>query len=49
MQLSVNEPFLGHQRGDRITDPETVQAILESEHAGFVVQVDDSAPHFPQE
>lgn len=39
MKLIVITPFADYQRGDEITDPDTVRAILESEHAAHVVKV----------
>jgi hypothetical protein len=41
--LTVIEPFGPYQRGDQITDPKTVRAILASENAASVnrVQVPD--------
>ncbi len=31
--LVVVHPFAGYQRGDRITDPATINAVLQSENA----------------
>lgn len=36
MPLIVTEPFANHARGDRITDPEQIAAILASDHEAFV-------------
>lgn len=52
--LTVTHPFYAetgvlYQRGQRIEDPDTVQAILDSRHANHVVKsfaVEDS-PHSP--
>jgi len=37
--LVVVKPFSGLHRGDVVADPEHMSAILQSEHAAFVVRV----------
>ena len=37
--LTVVHPFGPYNRGDQITDPETVQKILDSENAPKVVRI----------
>lgn len=37
--LTVVYPFANYKRGDQITDPETIQKILDSENAPKVVRV----------
>ena len=44
-RLSVVEPFRNYSRGDHITDPAEVEAILRSEHHGHVVQRFPQAGH----
>ena len=38
--LVVTNPFGGRDRGDRITDPKEINAVLAGEHAHHVVQAD---------
>ncbi|WP_020472364.1 hypothetical protein [Zavarzinella formosa] len=38
--LVVTNPFAGHDRGARITDPDEIEAILAGEHAHHVVPSD---------
>jgi hypothetical protein len=42
--LVVTNPFGGHDKGHRITDPEEIEAILASEHAHHVVQASHDLP-----
>jgi len=44
MHLVVVKPFDGLARGDIITDPTRISAILSSEHARFVVRVAAQKP-----
>ncbi len=46
LKLFVTQPFGPYSRGDEITDPDTVQAILDSERQVNVVKVlaPDPAP-----
>lgn len=37
--LFVKDPFLGHVRGDLITDIEKIRDILSSDHKRFVTRV----------
>jgi len=39
LHLVVVKPFNGLARGDMVTDPTRISAILSSEHARFVVRV----------
>lgn len=36
--LIVSNPFGGRDRGDRITDPDEIAAVLAGEHAHHVIQ-----------
>jgi hypothetical protein len=42
--LVVINPFGGHEKGARITDPEQITKILDGEHAHHVVQSDHDLP-----
>lgn len=42
--LRVIQPFADHDVGDAITDASEIEAILDSEHAAFVVSVADPEP-----
>jgi hypothetical protein len=44
--LVVVQPFGPHASGDAITDPDSVAAVLEGEHADKVVRV--ARPQTPQ-
>jgi hypothetical protein len=44
MKLIVTQPFAGHEVGAQITDHTEVAAILDSEHAHFVVKVANDHP-----
>lgn len=35
----VREPFNNYKRGDKITDPQLIQDILNSAHAGYVNRI----------
>ena len=39
MILTVTHPFGSYNKGDQITDPETIEQILASENAPKVVRV----------
>ena len=43
--LTVTEAFKTYSRGDHITDPAEVEAVLRSEHRGHVVQRFPQAEH----
>lgn len=43
MSLIVTRPFGNHSRGDAITDPAEVSAILAGPHRGSVVQLGSAA------
>jgi hypothetical protein len=38
-ELVVREPFDGLARGDRISDPEQIAAVLASEHEARVIRI----------
>ncbi len=38
--LVVTNPFQGREKGELITDPEEIDAVLASENAGHVVAAD---------
>jgi hypothetical protein len=42
--LVVNNPFGGHDKGARITDPDEIEKVLAGEHAHHVVQSDHDIP-----
>ncbi|MFN3886137.1 MAG: hypothetical protein ACK4MG_04190 [Aquabacterium sp.] len=44
MKLIVTEPFADFQRGDEITDPDLVAAILEDERQCCVVRAAEPQP-----
>ncbi len=37
--LVVTNPFAGYEHGEHITDPDTIEDILDGEHSGHVVSV----------
>lgn len=37
--LIVHDPFAGYVMGDRIEDPETVEAVMRSENSGCVIRI----------
>jgi hypothetical protein len=38
MILIVKEPFKGYSKGDKITDPDRITVILESDNSGHVIK-----------
>lgn len=38
MHLTVVQPFGEYAKGEKITDPKKIKAVLESENAGHVVK-----------
>jgi hypothetical protein len=44
MKLIVKTPFGSHQVGDEITDEKEVAAVLASDQASFVTQVESDPP-----
>jgi hypothetical protein len=47
--LVVTNPFGGHVRGDRITDPHEIEQILEGEHASHVIRANHADVQTSQE
>lgn len=41
--LVVKNPFAGRAKGEVITDPETIAAIIASEHEGHVIKINAPA------
>jgi len=47
--LVVTQPFADYAKGDRITDPATVQRLLDEHHTRVVKVADPDAPAKPGE